>query len=302
MLIHRFRVSRAPFIVLYFNTLYVMNMQPFETSIRTNSDTGLKLMYQVINKWEKDEKVLIAYSGGVDSSLLCDIVWECIQERMIALLLIGPFIPQHEIDKAVLFAQKQKFPLLIREYAFLSFPDVTANTKKRCGFCKQHMADLLWQVADEQGCSIIIDGVCVSDTHEYRPGIEVSTKAGIKHPFLEAGITKSEIRALAQKRGLSVWNKPSSACLASRIPYGTILTKKRLECIERSELYLQDSGFAPVRVRMHENIARIEVAYEQFPMLIENRKEIVSTLREFGFLYVTLDLLGYRSGSMDETI
>ena len=259
-------------------------------------------MHQGMNTWKDDEKVLIAYSGGVDSSLLCDIVWECIQERMIALLLIGPFIPQYEIDKAVLFAQMRKFPLLIREYDLLSFPDVAANTKERCAFCKQHMAELLWQVADEQGCSIIIDGVCVSDTDEYRPGIEVSTKAGIKHPFLEAGITKSEIRALAQSRGLSVWNKPSSACLASRIPYGTLLTKGLLQCIERSELYLHESGFTPVRVRMHGDIARIEVVPEQFHMLIEKRKEILSSFREFGFLYVTLDLLGYRSGSMDEVI
>jgi uncharacterized protein len=259
-------------------------------------------MYQAIHKWKEDEKVLIAYSGGVDSSLLCDMVWEHIQERMIAILLIGPFIPQHEIDKAVLFAQKHTFPLLIREYDLLSFPDIAANTKERCAFCKQHMADLLWQVADEQGCTIIIDGVCVSDTHEYRPGIEVSTKAGIQHPYLEAGITKSEIRELAQRRGLSVWNKPSSACLASRIPYGTPLTKKRLQCIERSELYLHESGFSPVRVRIHDNIARIEVVPEQFQMLIMKQKEIVSSLREFGFLYVTLDLLGYRSGSMDEAI
>ena len=278
------------------------DMQLFESFPRTNSDTSQKLMHQGMNTWKDDEKVLIAYSGGVDSSLLCDIVWECIQERMIALLLIGPFIPQYEIDKAVLFAQMRKFPLLIREYDLLSFPDVAANTKERCAFCKQHMAELLWQVADEQGCSIIIDGVCVSDTDEYRPGIEVSTKAGIKHPFLEAGITKSEIRALAQSRGLSVWNKPSSACLASRIPYGTLLTKGLLQCIERSELYLHESGFTPVRVRMHGDIARIEVVPEQFHMLIEKRKEILSSFREFGFLYVTLDLLGYRSGSMDEVI
>jgi len=277
-------------------------MQLFETSPKTHSDTRLKRVYQIIDKWKGDEKVLIAYSGGVDSSLLSDIVWERIQMRMIALLLTGPFIPQYEIDKAVLFAQMRTFPLLIRPYDFLSYPDIAANTKDRCAFCKQHMADLLWQVADEQGCSIIIDGVCASDTDEYRPGIEASTKAGIKHPFLEAGITKSEIRTLAQSRGLSVWDKPSSACLASRIPYGTLLTKKRLKCIERSESYLHDLGFAPVRVRMHGDIARIEVSHEQFQMLIENRKEIISAFREFGFLYVTLDLLGYRSGSMDEAI
>lgn len=267
-----------------------------------SSDACLDRLYQILHGYEKDKKVLIAYSGGVDSGLLCDIAWECIGKKMIALLLAGPFISQHEVDQAISFARERAFPLLVREYDILSFPDITENTKKRCAFCKQHMADLLWQVAHEHGCSTVIDGVCVSDTAEYRPGIEVSTKAGIKHPFLECDITKSEIRNLAQRRGLSLWDKSSSACLASRIPYGTPLTKDLLQSVERAECYLHECGFSPARVRIHGDIARIEVTPEQFQRLIEMRKEIVSFFRECGILHVTLDMLGYRSGSMDETI
>ena len=277
-------------------------MQSFETSTKTERNFGLDILNQVQSELGNNEKVLIAYSGGVDSGLLCDLMWEYIPEQMIALLLIGPFIPQYEIDNAIQFAEKQGFPLLMHEYDMLVFPDIVKNTKERCAFCKQHMASLLWQVAKEQKCSIIIDGVCQSDTDEYRPGIEASTKAGIKHPFLEAGVTKSEIRSMAQKRSLSLWNKPSSACLASRIPYETPLTKKRLQCIEYSEQYLHEHGFSPLRVRLHDDIARIEIVPEQFQMLLEMRTEIISAFREFGFLYITLDVLGYRSGSMDESM
>ena len=277
-------------------------MQFFETFKQTDSDACFERLYQILHEYEKEEKIFIAYSGGVDSSLLCDIAWECIGRKMIALLLTGPFIPEHEVSKAIAFARERDIPLLVYEYDMLSFPDITENTKERCAFCKQHMADLLWQIADEQGCSTIIDGVCTSDTAEYRPGIEVSTKAGIKHPFLECGITKAEIRNFAWRRGLSLWDKPSSACLASRVPYGAPLTKDLLRLIERSEYYLHEHGFLPVRVRIHNDIARIEIAPEQFQALIEMRKEIVSTLRKFGILHVTLDMLGHRSGSMDETV
>jgi len=277
-------------------------MPSFETIKQTDSDACFERLYQILHEYEKGEKILIAYSGGVDSGLLCDIAWERIGEKMIALLLVGPFIPQHEVDEAISFARERAFPLLVREYDMLTFSDITENTKKRCAFCKQHMADLLWQVANEHGCSTVIDGVCVSDTAEYRPGIEASTKAGIKHPYLECAITKSEIRNVAQRRGLSLWDKPSSACLASRIPYGTALTKDLLRLAERSECYLHERGFSPVRVRIHDDIARIEITPEQFQTLIKMRKEIISSFRGFGILHVTLDMIGYRSGSMDETV
>jgi uncharacterized protein len=162
------------------------------------------------------------------------------------------------------------------------------------------MASLLWEVAKEHGCKTIYDGVCVSDSNEYRPGIEASTKAGIEHPFLEVGLTKSEIRSIARTRGLSIWNKPSAACLASRIPYGTPLTKEVLIKVENAELYLSERGFSPLRVRAHNDIARVEISQEQFSALIEIRTEISHIFREFGFTYTTLDMGGYRSGSMDE--
>jgi len=276
-------------------------MQFFETFKKKDSDACFERLYQILHEYEKEGKMLIAYSGGVDSALLCDIAWECAQEKMVALLLTGPFIPQYEVDEAISFARKREFPLLVCEYNMLTFSDITKNTKERCAYCKQQMAALLWEIADERGCSTVIDGVCSSDIHEYRPGIEVSTKAGIKHPFLECGITKTEIRNLAQRRGLTLWNKPSAACLASRIPYGTPLTKDLLQLAERTERYLHEHGFSPIRVRIHNDIARIEIAPEQFQKLIEMREEIVSTFREFGMVHITLDLLGYRSGSMDDS-
>ena len=271
---------------------------PSDVSATSDSKAALALLHQII---DRPGTVLIAYSGGVDSGLLCDIAWERIGKRMYGLLLTGSFIPQQEIEKAILFARMQGFPLIIRPYNMLAFSDVTKNTKERCKFCKQHMASLLWEVAKVHDCKTIYDGICVSDTSEYRPGIAVSTKAGIEHPFLKAGLTKSEIRSIAQARGLPIWNKPSSACLASRIPYGTPLTKDLLKRVESAESYLSVRGFSPLRVRAHNNIARVEISPEQFEALIEIRTEVNHAFRELGFTYTTLDVAGYRSGSMDES-
>ncbi|MDO9326261.1 MAG: ATP-dependent sacrificial sulfur transferase LarE, partial [Methanoregula sp.] len=148
----------------------------------------------------------------------------------------------------------------------------------------------------------IADGINVSDTGEHRPGLRASTEEGICHPFLEAGITKADIRGIAQARGLSFWNKPSAACLSSRIPYGDEITQEKLAMIERAEAFLHTSGFAQCRVRLHGDMARIEIVRDEIQKMLAMQDRLTKTFKTIGFSYVTLDLEGYRSGSMDEVL
>jgi uncharacterized protein len=163
-------------------------------------------------------------------------------------------------------------------------------------------ATYLRQQAEELGFSSIADGINVSDMEEYRPGLVASEEEGIIHPFIESGITKQEIRKIAQGYGLRVWDKSSDSCLSSRIPYGEEITREKLRMIEEGESYLAGLGFGQLRVRLHGNIARIEVRHEEMGKLLEIRAVVVNALRRIGFSYITLDLEGYRSGSMDEVL
>lgn len=176
------------------------------------------------------------------------------------------------------------------------------NSPDRCYYCKKISAHYLKQWAGELGFACIADGINVSDTYEHRPGLAASSEEGIVHPFIEAGITKQDIRDIARECGLPIWQKPSAACLSSRIPYGEKITFDKLRMIEKAEAFLSAQGFSQLRVRVHGRVARIEVLREDLQKILSIQEEIVKTLKAIGFSYITLDLEGYRSGSMDEVL
>ncbi|MDD1658686.1 MAG: ATP-dependent sacrificial sulfur transferase LarE [Methanomicrobiales archaeon] len=246
--------------------------------------------------------MLIAYSGGVDSSLLAGIAREVLGDRCRAVLLESPVVSRVAIRQAEETAGMLGIPLdvipvpLMEETAFL------ANPANRCYYCKKVSARALKGRAKELGLACVADGMNCSDLGGHRPGIRASDEEGIVHPFLETGMTKEDIRAIARGRGYPFWNKPSAACLVSRIPYGEEITRRKLRMIEDAEEYLLCLGFTQVRVRLHGGIARIEVIPEEMEKLLQERDVILNTFRSIGFRYVTVDLGGYRTGSMDEVL
>ena len=246
--------------------------------------------------------LLVAFSGGVDSSLLAVLAREALGKRTRCVLLDSPVVPREAIDEARLIARKYDLELEILPVNVMDDEWFTKNPDKRCYWCKKNSAAVLKQRAQELGFACVADGINDSDTGEHRPGLAASTEAGIIHPFLDAGITKSEIREIARAGGYSFWDKPSAACLSSRIPYGDTITREKLHMVEEAEAFLHGKGFAQVRVRVHGKVARIEVPKEEMHALLDMHAAVTGALRTLGFSYVTLDLEGYRTGSMDEVL
>jgi len=246
--------------------------------------------------------LLIAYSGGVDSALLAVLAHDILGDASACIFLDSPVVPRSAVDEARRIAREYDLPLEVISVAHLSDPEFTKNPVQRCYHCKKISAQVLKRKQKELGFSAIADGMNVSDTGEHRPGIAASSEEGIIHPFIEAGISKEDIRKIARERGCSFWDKPSAACLSSRIPYGEAITEKNLHMIEEAEEYLAGLGIRQSRVRMHGTIARIEVMREDMPKVLTAGDDLIRNLKALGFSYITLDLHGYRSGSMDEGI
>ncbi|MGV8111181.1 ATP-dependent sacrificial sulfur transferase LarE [Methanospirillum sp.] len=247
--------------------------------------------------------LLISYSGGVDSTLLAVLTRETIgAENMHCVLVDGPEVPRRAITAAINQSEYLKIPLTVREGVPFSTELQRTNPHDRCRHCKLGTYTVLRQIADEIGCKYIADGANASDLGEHRPGIEAFSSCGVIHPFIMAGITKQDIREIACQMELPFWDKPSSACLYSRIPYGEEITDEKLRMIEKGEELLCDIGIRQARVRHHGSIARIEVLPEEMEKIIAHREQIHSFFKNLGFSYITLDLKGYRSGSMDEVL
>ena len=246
--------------------------------------------------------MLVAFSGGVDSTLLAMLAKEVLGNRSWCVLLDSPVVPRKAVEQAQKIAADYGLQLETISIPQMDHEEFRKNPPDRCYHCKKISAQYLKQRAKELGFTCIADGINVSDTLEHRPGLIASSEEGIVHPFIEAGITKQDIREIARECGLPVWQKPSAACLSSRIPYGEEITFDKLRMIERAEAFLSARGFSQLRVRLHGHVARIEVLPEDIPNILSIRNDVVKSLRSIGFAYITLDLEGYRSGSMDEVL
>jgi uncharacterized protein len=262
-----------------------------------------RIKYQNLRKIiEGHGPMLVSYSGGVDSTLLAAVARDVLGEKSRCVLLDSPVVPRAAVAQAESVARELGLALEIIPVPLMEYEGFLKNPPERCYHCKKISAVYLKRRAAESGLACIADGINRSDTEEHRPGLQASNEEGIVHPFIEAGITKEEIRTIARKLGLPVWQKPSAACLSSRIPYGDEITGEKLRMIEEAEAYLAGLGIGQLRVRLHGNLVRIEVHKEDTGKILVQQSSVVRHFRSLGFAYITLDLEGYRSGSMDEVL
>lgn len=248
--------------------------------------------------------VLIAYSGGVDSTFLVAIAHEVLGNRAVAITATSPTYPISEVEAAQSLAKEIGMRHILIETHELADPCFISNDPHRCYYCKKELFSRLRDITKSEGLDWVVDGSNYDDLSDFRPGRRAAEELGVRSPLCEAGLTKAEIRALSRQRGLPTWDKPSLACLASRIPYDTPISLDLLERISEAEDYLRQLGVRQLRVRHHDNIARIEVDPQSIPLLADEatRLGLVERLRALGWAYVTLDLAGYRTGSMNEVL
>ena len=250
------------------------------------------------------ESVVVAFSGGVDSSLLAKAAYEALGENAIAVTAVSPSLPEAELAEAQEVAQRIGIQHKLVHTDEMDNPNYVANPTNRCYFCKVELFEKLHPLAAELGVKHVVYGAMLDDRGDHRPGAQAAREYRVRAPLDEADLSKDEIRELSRRWDLPTWSKPSFACLSSRIPYGQLVTLEKLSTIEQAEQFLRNRGFRVFRVRHHENIARIEVLPEDMPrLLIEPlHSELVQRFKTLGYTYVTLDLAGFRSGSMNETV
>lgn len=245
---------------------------------------------------------VIAYSGGVDSSFLAYAASQVLGEKMVAVTIVSPVDPPAMLKAATDFAAQHGFKHETISNDPLQTPNFRANPVDRCYHCKTDILHRLWDYAKQHQYKVVLEGQNADDQMDYRPGRKAVMETGTLSPLAKIGLTKAEIRYLAKAFGLSIWDQPSSPCLATRIPYGTVITKEALDQIARAENYLHEKGFKIARVRYHFELARIEVEPDQISKLLDLREDLVKYFKQIGFLYIALDLQGYRLGSMNERL
>ncbi|MGB6864502.1 MAG: ATP-dependent sacrificial sulfur transferase LarE [Candidatus Aminicenantaceae bacterium] len=248
--------------------------------------------------------VLVAFSGGVDSTFLVKVAQDVLGDQIFAVIASSESYPKKETQGAIELANKLNIPHMVIRTRELDNPDFSNNPPDRCYHCKTELFSRMKEIAAKKGISFVLDGSNFDDMDDYRPGLLACEELGIKSPLKEVGLGKEEIRVLSKQMDLPTWNKPSLACLASRFPYNSEIDKASLEQVAKAEEYLWSLGFSQVRVRHHGQIARVEVDPEGVHRLLEPdlRAKIVENLKRLGYAYVTLDLAGYRTGSMNEPL
>ena len=248
-------------------------------------------------------RILVAYSGGVDSSLLLKVALDVLgRDNVEAVIASSATYPSREKADAVRFCESIGAPYSVIETDEMEDGRFVENTPQRCYICKSHLYDEILRIARQKGLPTVVEGSNVDDLRDYRPGRRAIEEKGIKSPLKEAGLTKAEIRAISLELGLPTHSKPAKACLASRIPYHTRIERETLSRIERGEALLEALGFGQVRIRCHGEVARIEVEPKELEKVFKKREAIVKGLSEMGFKYVTADLRGYRTGSLNEVL
>jgi uncharacterized protein len=244
-----------------------------------------------------------AFSGGVDSTFLLRTAKTVLGDKVIAVTARSCSFPQRELDEATAFCAREGIRHFICDSEELDIEGFSQNPVNRCYLCKNELFTKIWAVARDNGIEAVIEGSNADDEGDYRPGLQAVREQGVRSPLREAGLDKADIRALSKAEGLPTWNKQSFACLSSRFVYGESITEQKLGMVDKAEQLLLDLGFTQVRVRIHGDVARIELDPAEFPKLMADasRERIYARFREIGFSYTALDLLGYRTGSMNET-
>lgn len=246
--------------------------------------------------------VAVAYSGGVDSTLLARLAFDVLGDRMSAVMALSESLGTSERESAIKLLEEIGVPLVTVRINEIRDPQYAANPANRCYFCKMHVAQAIHDVAQARGLAVIVDGFNADDVGDHRPGRQAGRERGVRSPLHEAGLTKQDIRMLARHLGLPNWAKPSMACLSSRVPYGTPITPEVLAQVDRAEGALRKLGLRQLRVRHHGTLARIEVPREDMAAVLVHRDQVVADLKEAGYTYVSLDLQGFRSGSANEEL
>lgn len=258
---------------------------------------------RLLKSLKEMESALLAYSGGVDSSFLLKAM-QMSGIRSLAVTAVSEIVPRNEVLMSAQTAEELGMEHRVLKTEPLSREVFISNTPERCFFCKEDLFSKLSAIASEEGYSFLLDGSNIDDAADHRPGRKAMTKNNVRSPLAEAGFSKKEIREGSRQLALPAWDKPSSPCLATRIPYGQRITKEALERVERSESFLRSLGFHEIRVRDYGHTARIEVGANEIDLVLnpEKREIISGALKSFGYKFVSLDLEGYRSGSMDEIL
>ena len=272
--------------------------------VQTSDKTLLQKRSDLVNILEQMRSVIVAYSGGVDSAFLAAVANEALGRKALSVTAVSPSLAPSELDEATDLANRIGLNFMTIETNEIDRPDYQANNPDRCFFCKDELYTHLVRFAEEESFDSIVNGTNVDDLGDYRPGIEAAKQYGVRSPLVEAELTKDDIRALSRDMDLPNWDKPAQACLSSRIPYGTTVTVEALTKIAKAEQFLRSKGFKQLRVRHHETIARIEIEPSDFSAITSEplRSEINQEFKNIGYSYITLDLDGFRSGSLNEIL
>ena len=259
---------------------------------------------QLKNLFRDMERALIAYSGGVDSTLVAKIAYDVLGDRALAITAVSPsLLPEELIDAQTQAAQIGIQHELVETHE-MDNPDYTSNPVNRCYFCKSELHDTLKPLALKRGYPYVVDGVNADDLHDYRPGIQAAKERGARSPLAEVKVSKAEVREISRSLGLAWWDKPAQPCLSSRFPYGEAITVTKLQRVGRAEIYLRQLGYDNLRVRSQEDTAKIELPAAEITRFVQevDLPELVTTFKDFGFVYVTLDLEGYQSGKLNQVL
>lgn len=248
------------------------------------------------------ESLAVAFSGGVDSTFLLKVAYMVLQDKVIGITVNSAIHPRWEVESAKELAKLIGVRHIVLDVDIFREDKIISNPPERCYYCKLDVFSLIKETAKHYGIDNIADGSNADDVGDYRPGMRALKELGILSPLMEAGLRKAEIRELSKELGLPTWNKPALACLATRIPYNTRITKEVLSMIEEGENFLRSLGFTQVRLRHLDNLAKIEVLPEDMPKLLELKDTIIEKLKAIGYTYITLDLEGYNTGSMNRLI